>query len=177
MNLVAAHFLAQVGRQYDLYQVVFLFLNLLIVFPCFLIAGAMALRGGGRLTLVAGALAASPMLLQTVTWTWTKLAAGFYVILAIWLYLRGWRKQDPLRMTLAFVTLSAGLLVHYSVRPYALFLAPHYLIVAVRTRTARRRALARISLFRLGVPAPPLAWSTAPYCPRATFPSNSTLDG
>jgi len=175
MNLVAAHFLAQVGRQYDLYQVVFLFLNLLIVFPCFLIAGAMAPRGGGRLTLVAGALAASPMLLQNVTWTWTKLAAGFYVILAIWLYLRGWRKQDPLRMTLAFVTLSAGLLVHYSVGPYALFLALHYLIVAFRTRTARWRELAGISLFSVGLLATWLAWSTAVYGPRATFGSNTTV--
>ncbi|TMA91572.1 MAG: hypothetical protein E6J77_06195, partial [Deltaproteobacteria bacterium] len=175
MNLVAAHFLAQVGRQYDLYQVVFLFLNLLIVFPCCLIAGAMAPRGGGRLTLVAGALAASPMLLQNVTWTWTKLAAGFYVILAIWLYLRGWRKQDPLRMTLAFVTLSAGLLVHYSVGPYALFLALHYLIVAFRTRTARWRELACISLFSVGLLATWLAWSTAVYGPRATFGSNTTV--
>src|SRR3989442_14436492 len=136
MNLVAAHFLAQVGRQYDLYQVVFLFLNLLIVFPCFLIAGAMAPRGGGRLTLVAGALAASPMLLQNVTWTWTKLAAGFYVILAIWLYLRGWRKQDPLRMTLAFVTLSAVLLAPDSVGATSPVLALPFFIVGIPPRRA-----------------------------------------
>src|SRR5438094_8506388 len=133
----------------------------------------MAPRGGGRLPLIAGALAASPMLLQNVTYTWTKLAAGFYVILAIWLYLRGWRKQDPLRMTLAFVSLSAGLLVHYSVGPYALFLALHYLIVAFPPRTARWRQLPRTSRRSRGLlatslaraaavcgPRPPSAWST-----------------
>src|SRR5439155_26687816 len=98
------------------------------------------------------------MLLQNVTWTWTKLAAGFYVILAIWLYLRGWRKQDPLRMTLAFVTLSAGPLVHYSVGPYALFLALHYLIVPFRTRSARWPGLAVLSLVLVGRPPPLVAW-------------------
>jgi hypothetical protein len=46
MNLVAAHFLAQVGRGYDVFQIVFLFLDLLIVFPCFLLASAMVRRGG-----------------------------------------------------------------------------------------------------------------------------------
>src|SRR3989442_8227185 len=129
----------------------------------------MAPRGGGRLTLVAGALAASPMLLQNVTWTWTKLAAGFYVILAIWLYLRGWRKQDPLRMTLAFVTLSAGLLLHSSGGPYALFLPLPYFIVAFPTRAARWRELACISLFIVRLLPPPPPRSTPPYRPPAAL--------
>jgi len=177
MNLVTAHFLAQVGRQYDLFQIVFLFLNLLIVFPCFLIAGAMTRHGGRRLALIAGFLAASPMLLQNVTWPWTKLAAGFYVILAIWLYLRGWRKPDAFRMTLAFVCLSAGLLVHYSVAPYALFLALHYLIAVFWGRKTRWRELAGLSLFSAGLLATWFAWSTAVYGPRTTFGSNTTVTG
>ena len=177
MNLVTAHFLAQVGRGYDIFQIVFLFLNLLIVFPCFLVAGAMVRRGGARLTLIAGFLAVSPMLLQNVTWPWTKLAAGFYVILALWLYLRGWRKRDGFRMTCAFVSLSAGLLVHYSVGPYALFLTLHYLIAVFWWRETRWRELARITVCCAGLLATWFVWSTAVYGPGTTFGSNTTVTG
>jgi len=177
MNLVAAHFLAQVGRGYDVFQIVLLFLNLLIVFPCFLIAGAMVRRGDGRLILLAGFLAASPTLLQNVTYAWTKPAAGFYVILALWLYLRGWRKHDTFRMTCAFVSLSAGLLVHYSVGPYALFLALHYLVAVFWWRETRWRELFWIVGCSVGLLATWFAWSTAVYGARATFGSNTTVTG
>jgi hypothetical protein len=50
MNLVAAYFLSHIGDRYDLFQLIFLFLNMLVLFPCVLIASfwagmAAAVRG------------------------------------------------------------------------------------------------------------------------------------
>ena len=102
MNLLCAHFLAQAGQSSDLYQVASLLLNLLVYFPCVLMAGALARRGRRQLPLLIVLLAASPVLMQNATYAWTKLLAGFYVILGTWLYLRGWRKQDPFGVAAAY---------------------------------------------------------------------------
>jgi hypothetical protein len=176
MNVLAAHYLALVERSYDVFQVVFLFHNLLIVLPLMLIATALVPRASRRTLFVAGFLAASPMLLQNVTWTWTKLGAGFYVILGLWLYVRAWHKRDRLRMTLAFGALATGMLVHYSAGPYAVFLGLHYLVALVG-RERRWRELAAAALLVTLVLLPWFSWSVAAYGTRATLASNTTVAG
>ena len=69
------------------------------------------------------------------------------MILAVCLYLSGWRKRDSVRLTAAFVALAAGLLVHYSAGPYCVFFALHYLLVLFRGRPAKRHC-------KLGEPLP-----------------------
>src|SRR5262245_16965338 len=56
MNLVAAHFLAHTGTDFPLFQVVFLFLNLLIFFPLCLMLGYFARRGRRQLPLLVALL-------------------------------------------------------------------------------------------------------------------------
>jgi hypothetical protein len=169
--------MAQVGRGYDVFQVAFLFLNLLIVLPLMCLATALVPRAGRRTTLIAGALAASPMLLQNVTWPWTKLGAGFYVCLALWLYLRGWKKRDSPRTVLAFGALAVGVLVHYSAGPYVVLLGLHYLVVVLPTRRRRGRELAAAALAGAAVLFPWFGWSLAVYGWRATLASNTTVAG
>jgi hypothetical protein len=176
MNVLAAHYLALVERSYDVFQVVFLFHNLLIVLPLMLIATALVRRASRRTLFVAGFLAASPMLLQNVTWTWTKLGAGFYVILGLFLYVRAWRKRDGLRMILAFGALATGMLVHYSAGPYAAFLGFHYLVALVG-RERRWRELAAAAAVVTLVLLPWFAWSVAAYGTRTTLGSNTTVAG
>jgi hypothetical protein len=141
MNLVAAHFLAQVGAEYPYFQLICLWLNLLVFFALCLIAPALAGRRRWSLAVLVVLLMLNPMLQQNVTWTWTKVLAAFYVVLAIALYLAGWRKSDPVRLTAAFLCLSAGMLVHFSAGPYALFLGPHYLFAVWPYRRRRWREL------------------------------------
>ena len=73
MNLLGAHFLAQAGERFDLLQVVFVILNLLAFFPCWLLARSWVPRGGrsSRLVLVY-LLAASPFFVENATYLWTK---------------------------------------------------------------------------------------------------------
>jgi len=174
MNLLCAHFLAQAGESYDLFQPACLLLNLLIYFPCVLIADALARRGRRQLPLLVVLLAGSPLLVQNLSFTWTKLLAGFYVILGTWLYLRGWRKQDPFRLAAAFSALAAALLVHYSAGPYLLFFALHYAVVFWRRRHKAVELLASAITSGLLL-ASWFGWSLWFYGVKATVGSNTAV--
>src|SRR5438105_5811574 len=128
MNELAAFFLAQVGDRFEIFQVVFAFLNLLIFLPSCL---SMPVLAGPRRTFVpplVALFAMNPMVMQNVTYTWTKAFTAFYVVLGLSFYLAAWRKNDFSRMIFAFGAVSMGFLVHYSAGPYLLFLTLHYLV-------------------------------------------------
>jgi 4-amino-4-deoxy-L-arabinose transferase-like glycosyltransferase len=175
MNLLAAFFLAQTGDRFELFQLTFAFLNLLVFFPCCLLSPALWRRSRRRVWLLAALFALNPMIMENATYTWTKLLAAFYVALALWFYLAGWRKNDRLRMTAAFVSLAAGVLVHYSAGPYLVFLALHYLIFLFRRRRERWRELATAAGAGGVLLASWFAWSIAVYGARPTFLSNTAV--
>jgi hypothetical protein len=126
-------------------------------------------RGSRRIPILVGLLACSPMVMQNATYTWTKSLCTFYVILGLWLYLAGLRKNDSLRIVAAFIALAAGMLVHYSAAPYLVFLAAH-LAFQERWRAALVAGTCAALLFGTW-----LAWSVAHYGARATFGSNTTV--
>jgi hypothetical protein len=175
MNEVAAFFMAQTGDRFEVFQLIFAFLNLLMFLPCCLIMPALV---GPRRTFVkplVALFALNPVVMQNVTYTWTKAFTAFYVILGLWFYLAGWRKNDLLRMTAAFIALSAALLVHYSAAPYLLFLTLHYLVRVFPKRSRRWRELATIAAVCGLLLATWFGWSIAVYGTHLTFTSNSTV--
>ena len=141
MNVLAAFFLAQTTDRFEIFQAVFVFLNLLLFLPCYLMMPALGRRARRRTWLLVLLFASSPLVMQNTTYTWTKAAAAFYVVLALWFYLAGWRKHDSVRTTAAFVALAAGLLVHYSAGPYVVILALHYLTRVLPKRPDKWREL------------------------------------
>ena len=175
MNLLGALFLAQVGDRFELFQVVFAFLNLLVFLPCCLIMPALAKRSRRRILPLVALFALNPVLMQNVTYTWTKLFAAFYVVLALWFYLAAWRKDDRRRMLAAFLALSAAMLVHYSAGPYVLFATIHFLAVLMWQRKNRWRELAAVATLSGMLLATWFAWSMITYGPRMTFGSNPTV--
>jgi hypothetical protein len=175
MNLVAGFFLAQVGLDFVPFQIVFLFLNLLVFFPLCLLAPLLSARGRSNLPILVFFLMANPMLWQNATWTWTKLLTGFYVLLALWLFVRGWQKEDAIRMAASFVALAAGFLVHYSAGPYLFFLACWYFAVIFPKRRRRWRELVGLALPSAAILATWFGWSMATYGAATTFGSNSSL--
>ncbi len=128
MNLFAAFVLAQAGPQFANFQLTFAFLNLLPFVPMVLLSSLLVRRGSGRSGLLALVLACNPMFLHNAEFAWTKALPGFFVALGLWCYVTGWRRRDTTRMTLAFASLTAGTLAHYSGAPYALVVGLHYLI-------------------------------------------------
>jgi len=165
MNELAAFFLGQTSDRFEIFQVVFAFLNLLMFLPCCLIMPALV---GPRRTLVpplVALFAMNPVVMQSVTYTWTKAFTAFYVILGLWFYIAGWRKNDPLRITAAFMALSAGLLAHYSAAPYLVFSG----------RPRRWQELATIAVVCGLLLATWFGWSIASFGTHTTFGSNTSV--
>ena len=173
MNLLCGGVLAVVGKSYDVFQPAAVFLNLLVFFPCALISGALV-RRGRRLGLLTAFFAASPFIVQNVTFCWTKLFAAFYVILGTWLYVRGWRKQEARRIIAAFASLASGVVAHYSVGPFLLFFVLHY---AVILRKRRRRWTELLGSAAAGglILASWFAWAVWRYGWKITSSSNTAV--
>jgi hypothetical protein len=175
MNVLGAFFLGLTSDRFEIFQLVFAFLNLLLFLACCLVLPALA-KSRRRPTLLLTALfAASPVLMENVTYSWTKALAAFYVILGLWFYLAGWRKHDARRTLAAFVFLSAALLVHYSAAPYCLFLAAHYTLRVLRGRRREWRQLAVIVAVCSLLLATWFGWSVALYGARGAFASNTSV--
>ncbi len=119
--------------------------------------------------------ALNPMVMQNVTYSWTKAFTAFYVILGLWFYLAACRKNDRLRMTAAFLALAMGILVHYSAAPYVLFLALHYLFRVFPKRAHRWKEIATIAATSGLLLATWVGWSMATYGTRSTLASNTSV--
>jgi hypothetical protein len=179
MNEIAAFFLAQTADRFEIFQVIFAFLNLLMFLPCSLIMPALT---GPRRTLVLPLtllFAANPVIMQHVTYSWSKAFTAFFVVLSVCFYLAGMRKNDDMRILAAFIAMSMGMLVHYSAGPYAVFLALHYLLRVwwQRPRARRMRELAIIVAVCGALLATWFAWSVAVYGVRKTAASNTSVTG
>ncbi len=159
-----------------MFQVAAAFFNLLIYFPCALLAGALARRGRRQLPLLVVLFAASPLLVENVTYTWTKLFPGLYILLGTWLYLRGFQKQDAFRIVAAFASLCVGMLIHYSAGPYLLFFALHYAWIwrGRKWKWVEPLAIAGVCVLIL---ASWLGWSAWFYGWHTTVSSNTTVMG
>jgi hypothetical protein len=175
MNVLAAFFLAVTQDRFEIFQFIFVCLNLLVFLPCCLaIPVLVRVRKFSILPLI-GIFAMNPAVMQNATYTWTKLLTAFFVVLAVCLYLSGWRKRDSVRMTGAFVSLAAGLLVHFSAGPYCVFFALHYLLVLFRTRPAKYKELAAIAALCGFLLFTWFGWSLAAYGVKPTFASNTSI--
>jgi hypothetical protein len=178
MNLVCAHFLAQMGTDFAVYQIVASLLNLLPVLPCCLFACSVFRRQGGDRSRVVSVLilflAASPMFMQNVTFVWTKPFTAFFDLTALWLYLRGWVKEDHGRMIMAFVFGAAGCLAHFSALTWIAPLAAHYLFFVWPWRKSKWGELAAIALCGGGFMATWFAWAMYAFGWSEPFRSNTT---
>jgi hypothetical protein len=177
MNLLAALFLAQAGERFELFQVAFTFLNLLVFLPCCLIAPALA-RGARRpVVLLTALFALSPIVVQNATYTWTKPLVAFYVVLALWFYLAAWRKDDGRRMVAAFLFLAAAMLVHYAAGAYVVVVTLHYVVVLFWRRRAKWREITAIATGCGGLLATWWVWSLVAYGSRLAAGSNGMMVG
>jgi hypothetical protein len=170
MNVLGAFAMALAGDRFEVFQAAFAFLNLLLFLPCAMALPMLARPRRPGVLPLAAIFAASPVVMQNATYTWTKSLAAFFVILGILLYLEGWRKRDSRRTTAAFLALAMGALVHYSAGPYIAFLGLHYVLRRPVLREAR--AIAGLCA---GLLATWFGWSIATYGAGSTFASNTSV--
>jgi hypothetical protein len=175
MNVLTAFFLGLTDGRFALFQVIFGFLNILLFLPCLLLLPALGDRRRRGLLPLVVLLAANPVVMVNATYSWTKSLTAFYVLLALALYLAGWRKRDSARTVAAFVALAAGLLVHYSAGPYIAFLVLHYLFRFFRERPWRWRELATVTVASGLLLGTWFAWSTKVFGAKTTLGSNTSV--
>jgi 4-amino-4-deoxy-L-arabinose transferase-like glycosyltransferase len=174
-NVLAAFFLGLTADRFEIFQAIFGVLNTLMFLPCVLLMPALGFRKRRALVPLVVLFAANPAVMQNVTYTWTKALTAFYVILAIALYLSGWRKNDRVRTAAAFLALAAGVLVHYSAGPYVVVLGLHYLVRLWRERPRRWRDLAIVTLPAILLLATWFGWSFKVYGAKTTLASNTSV--
>jgi hypothetical protein len=151
---IAAVVLAQASDRFEVFQFVFVFLNVLPFLPCCLMLPLVARPWKFGVLPLTAIYALSPVMMVNGTYTGVKTVTVFFVVTAVAFYLRGLRKKDPLRVSLAFVSVAAGSLAHYSGLPYAVFLGLHYLIAVL----PRRRNWKELALLTTTAAIPLLAW-------------------
>jgi hypothetical protein len=178
MNVLASFFMAHAQDRFELFQVVFAFLNLLVFLPCWLLMPLVAPRGKRSILPLVLLFAAGPAIMQNLAYTWSKAFAAFYVLLAIWLYAAAIRRRDIVRAMSAFLALAAGLLVHYSAGPYILFLSIHFSVFLFWKIKGRKRwlSLATGLAACLLILATWFGWSIRTYGLRATLTSNTSVN-
>jgi hypothetical protein len=145
MNAVAGHLLPHVGVTFAAYQVLYSFLNCLLLFPCCLVARQL---GWGRrpvaIGLVAVVLATNPLFYYNATFAWTKVFTAFFVLVGVALYIAGLRRRDSHRTWMAFMALAASVVTHYSAAPFLAVVGLHHLIATRALTPARLVATARL---------------------------------
>src|SRR6266481_2302317 len=149
MNLLAAFFMAQTEDRFEIFQLVFLWLNLLVFPACCLFLRYWSKGQRGFIGVLACFFALNPAMVHESIYTWTKAFTVFYVVMAIWFYYSGWKEKDFTRFAAASLALSTAMLVHYSAAPYVLCLALHFFVILVRTHERKWRELAWIVAFHL----------------------------
>jgi hypothetical protein len=175
MNVLAAFFMAQVTDRFEIFQVICTFLNSLVFLSCSLILPAIAGRRRWRAQPLVALFALNPVVVETATYAWTKSLTAFFVVMAISFYLAGWRKKDPVRMTWAFLSMSAGLLVHYSAGPYYLFISLHYALFVFWRRRNKWKEAAGIAVGCSLLLLTWFGWSAVRYGMPATLESNASV--
>jgi hypothetical protein len=177
MNMLDAFFMAQVEDRFEIHQLIFTLLNLLTFLPCCLMMRALIKSRKSRYLPLTALFALNPMMMENAWYPWTKLLTAFYVLFGIWLYLAGLRKNDSLRIVLSFLSLAAGLLVHYSAGPYIVFLAGHYLVRVLARRPNKLRELALIAILCGLLLGTWFGYSLRTYGPKGTLASNTSVTG
>jgi hypothetical protein len=174
MNAVAAQLLAHIDPTLPAFQVVLSLLNVLVLLSCTLVSRVVSPNGrSADPRVMAVLLGANPMFFMNATFAWTKVLAAFFVLLALALYVVGWRRHDGRRVAAAFVALAAATLTHYSAAPAAVLVGLHFLLTGqMRDRAAAFVLLPAILLVGLWV-----GYVTMTYGVEAGLVRNPSLEG
>jgi hypothetical protein len=151
---------------FEAYSLVMLTLNAWAFVPCCWLMRRFAPRGRRLEPVLAALFMLNPSILQNATYTWTKAFAAAWVVVGICFYLRR-------RIVAAAITLTAGVLVHYSAAPFAVAVGLHCLA----TRFAPAMKIIASGLAAAALLSTWLIWSAAQLGIATTFHSPAVTTG
>jgi len=176
-NVLAAAFIRLSGADYAHFQLVTTILCCLAFLPVGLLAG----RFGGRpaVRVAAVVVMVNPLFVQNATYPWTKLQTVFFILAALYFFLRVRdRGEASGRAAIACALLLGGAVVtHYSAGPYVVAIGIAWLAMGIARRWDGGFARTTVLAAAAGacVLAPWFAWSVSEYGWHETFLSNSTV--
>ncbi len=115
MNLNAAFFLAILGDNYSIFQIVASILNSTFLLPAYLLCRRIS--GKRVAAMVTALLFLSPSIVHNTWYPWPKMFAAYFVLLAAYFYLKQRREgyiPDNTACILVFALVWAGFLAHQS---------------------------------------------------------------
>lgn len=151
-NLVTALLLSVAGESMARYQVISLLLGSLVVLPMSWWLTRLAGDGAPKARRWLGAfLVCNPMVMQNLTYPWTKLLTAAWVVMAVALAWQAIKTQrDPVHSSLlAAGAMAAALITHYSAAIFVVVLGPVFVVQLWHRHTTtvfRRATGARSSL-------------------------------
>lgn len=172
VNLWCAVLLGVSGSAFFNFQIFATLLSTLVVLPLWALARRISPAAPRWLLPM---LLASPLLVQNATFTWTKLPAAFFVLVA-WVQLTA-PDRLPARLATAAIALAGGMLAHYSTGPWILALGFAWLAVhrgLWREVQVRRAILVGVAL-AVVLLTTWVGWSLATYGVETTFFKNTTV--
>jgi 4-amino-4-deoxy-L-arabinose transferase-like glycosyltransferase len=176
-NVLTAAFMRMTGADYAHFQIVMTALCSLAYLPVGLLAGRFGGRRAARIA--AAVMMLNPLFVQNATYPWTKLQAVFFILSALYFFLRV-RDGDAGRGRAAAacaLCLGGAVVTHYSAGPYVVVLAAAWVALGLRTRWdgGFARTTAICAFIGACVVAPWFAWSLAEYGWHGTFLSNTSV--
>jgi hypothetical protein len=126
MNLIPTPFFALAGDDFPVYQQLYSLFNSLVLFPLLLLSRMLSGTNHRLLIPSAAVICCNPMFIQNATYSWTKLLTVFFILAALYFYIRGIQDNNRFCMPMTGMLLGLSLLTHYSAVPYFLAFAGHY---------------------------------------------------
>ncbi len=176
-NVVTGALLALSRLDFAHYQVFTALFSSLAFLPM----GLLARRFGGgapAIALLAVLVLVNPLFVQNATFPWTKLPAAFFVLSALYFFLRAHDAVPPrAAATLFAASLAGGLLTHYSAGPYAVVLTTVWLVLGWPHRRAQnwRRMTFDAAITGGLLLSTWFVWSLAHYGAKGTFLTNTSV--
>lgn len=132
INVVTAVLMRLGGRDFADCQVLMTLLGTLIIFPAWLLTARWIPKCPANTPYLLGLLLMiNPMVMQNLTFNWTKSHTAFWVLGGVYFLLRGLLDADDRRSRmLAFAALAAGMLTHYSAGPWVVICVGAYVLLS-----------------------------------------------
>lgn len=129
-NLVASFFLSLFGRDFYIFQIVSTLLNFSVILPCFLICRNLTKNNPARylFLFILAIFILNPAFVRQVTYTWTKAASAYFLLLGVYFYLQCISNYKLLTFIGVFILLALAYLTHYSAGPYIFLIFLHLFI-------------------------------------------------
>jgi hypothetical protein len=175
-NIVIGALLEVTQRNFRHYQL----FSTLLSSVAFLPAALLARRFGGAraIAILAVLFLFNPSFTQNATYAWTKLPTAFFVLTALYFFLRAHDGNAPRSAGMLFaLSLAAGLLTHYSAGPYVVFLTLGWAAAGARhwRQPAWWRGTGVAGLAGFAVLAVWFGWTLAVFGWHGTFLTNTSV--